>query len=170
MQVRIQAPQGMPITRPAEKGKSRIPVRRELSDQARRDQRRRRLFAADEQQSGEVRGQDPACRRTGSLRGAFGVKLEGPFEDVGPIPGTTATAYTLKGREYAITVSGTGSLRASAQNSGDGEGETGPPIDARKPLIYERLPWVLSLTFAMLAVGFAMLWRRTAPVRPGGKR
>ena len=38
-----------------------------------------------------------------------GVKLEGPFDDAGPIPGTPAMAYTLKGgSEYSLTVSGSG--------------------------------------------------------------
>jgi hypothetical protein len=96
-----------------------------------------------------------------------GVKLTGPFQDEGPIPGTSATAYTLKGTEFALTVAGTGSLRASAtpEASNGGGDDTGPGIEARKPLIYDRLPYVLAFSFAMLAVGFVMLFRRTAPVR-----
>jgi hypothetical protein len=170
VQVRIQAPQGMPITRPAEKGKSenlyvvRYPIKPGETNVD--------VGYSMPMSNNQAKFEGKILHSGGPIRfvAPSGVKLEGPFEDVGPIPGTTATAYTLKGSEYAITVSGTGSLRASAQNGGEGEGETGPPIEARKPLIYERLPWVLSLAFAMLGVGFAMLWRRTAPVRPGGKR
>jgi hypothetical protein len=170
VQVRIQAPQGMPITRPAEKGNSenmyvvRYPIKPGETNVD--------VGYSMPMSNNQAKFEGKILHSGGPIRfvAPSGVKLEGPFEETGPIPGTTATAYTLKGREYAITVSGTGSLRASAQNSGEGGEEQGPPIEARKPLIYERLPWVLSLTFAMLGVGFAMLWRRTAPVRPSGKR
>lgn len=168
VQVRIQAPQGMPITRPAEKGKSEnlyvvkypikpgetnVDVNYSLPMKDNKAQFSGKVLHA----GGPIRFVAPS-----------GVKLEGPFEDAGPIPGTTATAYTLKGREYSVTVSGVGSLRASA-NPESAEDQS-PPIEAQKPLIYERLPWVLSLTFAMLGVGFVLLYRRAAPARTGGKR
>jgi hypothetical protein len=75
-------------------------------------------------------------------------------------------AYTLKGREFDVTVTGTGSLRGSAP---EGASDEGSQIDARKPLIYERLPWVLAFALSILAVGFVLLFRRDAPA-PGGKR
>jgi hypothetical protein len=69
---------------------------------------------------------------------------------------------------------GTGSLRAAAPSGGEGGGgsgeEEGPGIVARKPLIYERLNWILPLAFAMLAIGFTLLYRRPVPAQPGGKR
>jgi hypothetical protein len=75
----------------------------------------------------------------------------------------------LKGREFDATVTGTGSLRASAPAGGENGSEEGTQIDARKPLIYDRLPWILAFILSMLAVGFVMLLRRDAPVS-GGKR
>ena len=36
-------------------------------------------------------------------------------------------------------------------------------IEAVKPIIYRRLPWILSLGFAMLAIGFVILYRQGAP-------
>ena len=38
------------------------------------------------------------------------MKLTGPSEEGDQIPGTSAMAYTLKGREFDVTVTGTGSL------------------------------------------------------------
>ena len=86
-----------------------------------------------------------------------GVKLDGPLEEAGPIPGTSATAYTLKGREYSVTVSGTGSLRASAP-SGEALEDRSASRSRPKPLIYDVSLGCCALTFAMLGVGFVMLF------------
>lgn len=170
IQVRIQAPQGMPITRPAEKGNApnlyvvRYPIKPGETNVD--------VNYSLPMTDGKATFEGKVLHSGGPIRfvAPSGVKLEGPFEDSGPIPQTTATAYTLKGREYSISISGSGSLRASAQNGGGEGGEdAAPPIEARKPLIYEKLPWVLTLSFAMLAVGFIMLFRKAAPIRSGGK-
>ena len=68
-----------------------------------------------------------------------------------------------------MTVTGTGSLRASTPGGAEGGSDEGSQIDAIKPLIYERLPWVLVFAFSMLAVGFIILFRREVPAS-GGKR
>jgi hypothetical protein len=101
-----------------------------------------------------------------------GVKLDGPFQDSGPIPGTGATAYTLQAKaDFDLTISGTGSLRAAPPSEGGGGGgEEGPGIEARKPLIYDRLSWILPLSLAMLAIGFVLLYRRDVPVRAVSKQ
>lgn len=171
VQVRIQAPQGMPIVRPAEKGKTpnlyvvKYPIKPGETNVD--------VSYSIPMSANQATFEGKVIHSGGPIRfvAPSGVKLEGPFVETGPIPGTTATAYTLQGREYSIKISGTGSLRASAQsNTGEGSEDTGPGIDARKPLIYDRIYQVLALTFAMLGVGFVMLLRRTDPVRSGGKR
>ena len=170
--VRIQAPQGMPITRPAEKGNQ--PNIYVLKYPMKPGETNVDVSYTMPMSGAEAKFDGRILHGGGPVRfvAPQGVKLTGPFQDEGPIPGTSATAYTLNGTEFALTVAGTGSLRASANpegaagGGGGGDGDdTGPGIEARKPLIYDRLPWVLAFSFAMLAVGFVMLFRRTAPVR-----
>jgi hypothetical protein len=93
------------------------------------------------------------------------VKLECPaVSDLGPEPRTQATVYELKGAEYSVNIVGTGSLRdnsaesASAAAGENAEQET-PGIDVVRPRVYNRLAAILGLAFAMLAVGFVMLYR-----------
>jgi hypothetical protein len=169
--VRIQAPQGMPITRPAEK--SNQPNVYVLKYPMKPGETNVDVSYTMPMSGSEAKFAGKILHGGGPVRfvAPQGVKLTGPFQDEGPIPGTSATAYTLKGSEFALTVAGTGSLRASANPEGGNSGgngggdDTGPGIEARKPLIYDRLPYVLAFSFAMLAVGFVMLFRRTAPVR-----
>lgn len=170
IQVRLVAPQGMPINRQAEKTADpniyviRYPMK---PGETNIDVAYTMPMSGD-----SVTFAGKVTHGGGPVRfvAPSGVKLEGPFEDAGPIPGTSATAYTLKGREYSLTVTGKGSLRASV-TAPEGEGEDrGPGIDVRRPLIYDKLPWVLSLTGAMLAIGFVLLLRRPAPVKPGSQR
>jgi hypothetical protein len=176
IQVRLQAPQGMPITRPAEKGKE--PNTYVIRYAMKPGETNIDIAYALPTSGNETKFAGKVLHGGGPVRFVVpsNVKLDGPFEDSGPIPGTGATAYTLKGGpEFALTVTGTGSLRAAAPQGGEGGGggsgeEEGPGIVARKPLIYDRLAWILPLAFAMLAVGFALLYRRPAPVLSGGKR
>jgi hypothetical protein len=169
VQVRVQGPQGMPITRPAEKGPDantyviRYAIKPgetniDVSYTLPMTGNEAKFVGKVMHGGGPVRFVAPA-----------GVKLTGPLEEGGQIPGTSAMAYTLKGREFDLTVTGTGSLRASAPAGAEGGSDEGSQIDARKPLIYERLPWVLAFVFSMLAVGFIILFRREVPVS-GGKR
>lgn len=169
IQVRIVAPQGMPITRQAEKGKEpnvyviRYPIK---PGETNIDVGYSMPMSGSQ---GKFAGK--VLHKGGQVRiiAPSGVKLEGPLEAGGQIPGTSAMAYTLRDREFVINVSGTGSLRASAP-AAEGGDESGPGIEARKPLIYDRLTWVLIFSFAMLTVGFIMLFRRSVPVRAGAKR
>jgi hypothetical protein len=175
IQVRLQGPQGMPITRPAEKAKE--PNTYVIKYAMKPGETNIDIAYALPASQNEAKFAGKILHGGGPVRFVVPstVKLDGPFEDSGPIPGTGATAYTLKATaDFALTVTGTGSLRAAPpQGEGGGSGgggEEGPGIVARKPLIYEKLNWVLPLAFAMLAVGFALLYRRPVPVRTGGKR
>ena len=170
IQVRIQAPQGMPITRPAEKGEQpntyvvRYPIK---PGETNIDVSYMMPMTAS-----QVKFEGKILHGGGPVRfvAPSGVKLDGPFDDAGPIPGTSATAYTLRGSEFSLIVSGSGTLRASAGAESAGSDDTGPGIDVRRPLIYERLPWILAFAFSMLAVGLILLYRKEAPVGRGSKR
>jgi len=169
IQVRIVAPQGMPITRQAEKGKQpnvyviRYPIK---PGETNID-----VSYAMPMASNQAKFEGKVLHKGGPVRivAPSGVQLEGPLENGGQIPGTSAMAYTVRGSEFIINVSGVGSLRASANESGGASEETGPGVEARKPLIYDRLQWVMVFCFAMLGVGFILLFRRAAPIRVGGK-
>jgi hypothetical protein len=169
IQVRIVAPQGMPITRPAEKGSA--PNTYVIRYPMKPGETNIDVSYAMPMAGGQAKF-DGKVLHSGAVRfvAPSGVKLDGPFDDAGPIPGTSATAYTLKGSEFSLTVSGSGTLRASADAQSGNSEDTGPGIDVRKALIYDRLPWVLAFAFSMLAVGFVLLLRKEAPARPASKR
>ncbi|HYI95486.1 MAG TPA: hypothetical protein VEX68_18235 [Bryobacteraceae bacterium] len=171
IQVRIQAPQGMPITRPAEKASQpntyvvRYPIKPGETNVD--------VSYMMPMTGGQAKFEGKILHGGGPIRfvAPSGVKLEGPFDEAGPIPGTSATAYTLKGgSEYSLTVSGSGTLRASASPEAGQSDDTGPGIDVRRPLIYDRLTWVLAFAFSMLTVGLILLFRKEAPAARGSKR
>ncbi len=88
---------------------------------------------------------------------------------LGQEPTTQANIYDTKGTEYAVDITGTGTLRpppeaAAAEGGAQGGGQAGgPEIKQVRPKLYERLYWILSLTLAILALGFALIYRADAP-------
>jgi hypothetical protein len=164
VQVRIVAPQGMPITRQAEKGSAantyvvRYPIK--PGGETRVDF----LYSlpATEKFEGKILHSGGPVRFVAPT----GVTLEGNMlSPMGAEPQTKATVYELKGTEYALKISGTGSLRAaSAEAPAPASGEEDPTggIDVVKPRMYtqNKLLWVLGLTFGMLAAGFVLLYDR----------
>lgn len=85
-----------------------------------------------------------------------GVSLKGDgIEELGREPQTQAAIYELKKQSFELTVEGSGSLQAPAAASD----EEGPGIQEILPRVYDKLPIVLGLSGAILAVGFAMLYR-----------
>lgn len=99
----------------------------------------------------------------GPVRFVFprGVTAKGAaLESNGVEPTTQATIYTLKGDSYKIMLDGAGALR-SEQPAAQPE-EEGPAIEQILPRIYERKYWVVGLTLAILAVGFAVNYRASA--------
>lgn len=94
-----------------------------------------------------------------------GVKVSSAnMESNGVEPTTQAAIFTLKSPDYKIEIDGAGSLRA-AQPAAPAAVEDGPSIQQIKPRIYDRLYWILGLTLAILAVGFALNYRKP-PVKP----
>ncbi len=169
VKMRLTAPQGMPISREPDKGSApntwvvKYPIK---PGETRVD------FSYTMPASGEsVKFASKILHGGGPVRfvAPQGVKLEGAaLSDLGPEPRTQASVYELKGAEFAINVSGSGQLRAAAAEqpaSGNGGGAPAeesdtPGIDMVKPRIYGRMPWVVGLTFAMLALGFIAMYNR----------
>jgi len=165
VRMRVTGPQGMPITREPEKGSEpntwvvKYPVK---PGETRVDF----SYSVPAGDNPEFKGR--ILHGGGPVRfvAPQGVKLESPaLTDLGPEPRTKASVYELQGTQFAIKVSGSGQLRGSSEGGDQGRGEPAqedntPGVDMVKPRIYQRLPWVLSLGFAMLAVGFAALYTK----------
>jgi hypothetical protein len=163
IKMRVTAPQGLPISREAEKGKEpntwvvQYPIK---PGETRID------FSYSMPATGEtttfagriLHGGGPVRFVTPQ-----GVRLESPaLTDLGPEPRTKASVYELKGSQFAINVTGTGQLRAAsaqAEGTAPSEEDNTPGIDLIKPRIFQRLPWILAFSFAMLGVGFAAMYR-----------
>jgi hypothetical protein len=101
-----------------------------------------------------------------------GVTALGPEPEM---PGTMI--YDVASAAYHIDVEGTGSL---STNSGGGEGQDGTPsVTQNMPKLYGlavakgeliatllSVKWILLSVLGMLAVGFAMLYRKSSPAAP----
>ncbi len=91
-----------------------------------------------------------------------GVTLAGDgLKSLGNEPQTQAAIYEVNADSYKVTVQGTGSLRAAgADDSGDDA--SGPQIQSILPRIYDRVVWILIPAFAVLILGFVLLYRKGA--------
>jgi hypothetical protein len=86
------------------------------------------------------------------------------LDSLGDEPQTHAHTYKLQGASFNLKIEGTGSLRnpeTSASGQPQQQDDLGQPkIEVSAPRIYDRLEWVLALTFAILAIGGVMLYRK----------
>jgi len=159
-QVIITAPGGMPIPRPALKTpvagiyKVDYPVK---PGETRMDVSY--TVPATNKFSGKIVGSDAATHLV--TPGTVNVTGDG-IELAGREPQTQANIYNLTGLDYNLLIEGIGSLRPddSAGAAGPGDDGGSPQVEIKKPRIYAQLPWVLSLAFAILALGGTMLYRR----------
>jgi hypothetical protein len=159
-QVIITAPGGMPIPRPALKTpatgifKVDYPVK---PGETRMDVSY--TVPSTEKFSGKIVASDAATHLV--TPGTVTVTGDG-IELAGREPQTQANIYNLTGLDYNLLITGIGSLRQDDSAGGAGQGEDGgsPQVEIKKPRIYAQLPWVLSLAFAILALGGTMLYRR----------
>jgi hypothetical protein len=163
-QVIITAPGGMPIPRPALKTpvagiyKVDYPVK---PGETRMDVSY--TVPSTGKFSGKIVASDAATHLV--TPGTVTVTGDG-IELAGREPQTQANIYNLTGLDYNLLVDGIGSLRPDDSAGAGGQGAQGeedggsPQVEIKKPRIYAQLPWVLSLTFAMLALGGTMLYRR----------
>jgi hypothetical protein len=172
LRVVVQAPQGMPVQRSAEKGKepNTYVVKYPMRPGETRIDLSYALPAATKFASRILHSGGPV-----RIVVPKGVKLEGAgLSEMGIHQETQATIYELKGETLALNIEGTGSLRAaggtrSSENSATEE-DTSPGIEQAKPRIYKRLEIVIALSLAMLAIGFVLLYRSDLNRAGSGKR
>ena len=169
VRVTVQGPQGMPVQRPAEKTNEpntwvvKAPIK---PGETRIDLSYSMPLASPANFASKVLHGGGAVR----IVVPKGVKLDGKsVQNVGTHPQTQATIYEVSGNEYAVAIEGTGTLRDTVPQQETGEqpsGEdSGPGVEAAKPLIYRRLPWIVSLAMSMLGIGFTLLYRMGSPTR-----
>lgn len=106
---------------------------------------------------------------------------------LGAEPRTGASIFDIKGDSYAVTITGTGTLRSSQaeqqqqpqpaaadsgpQQGGGGGDEDGPTIQQIMPPGYERgFKWALGLILAILALSFVAQYMKTAPSSSAGSK
>ncbi|MGH9632826.1 MAG: carboxypeptidase-like regulatory domain-containing protein [Bryobacteraceae bacterium] len=156
VRVSVQGPQGMPIERQPEQAGA--PGTYKVDYPVRPGETRFDLSYALPLSSPPVF--ESKLMHGGPLRivAPRGVTLRGEnVNSLGTEPRTQATIYDVKGPDYRVEIEGTGTLRGTAEPSG--EQDTGPPIEQKKPPIYRSLYLILGLTLAMLAIGLLMLYR-----------
>ena len=159
-QVIITAPGGMPIPRPALKTptagiyKVDYPVK---PGETRMDVSY--TLPSSNKFSGKIVASDAATHLV--TPGTVTVTGDG-IELAGREPQTQANIYNLTGLDYNLLIDGIGSLRQDDSAGAGAQGDDGgsPQVEIKKPRIYGQLPWVLSLAFAILALGGTMLYRR----------
>lgn len=161
-QVIITAPGGMPIPRPALKTatpgiyKVDYPVK---PGETRMDVSY--TVPSANKFSGKIVASDAATHLV--TPGTVTVTGDG-IELAGREPQTQANIYNLTGLDYNLLIEGIGSLRQDDSAGAGAQSDDGgsPQVEIKKPRIYGQLPWVLSLAFAILALGGTMLYRRGA--------
>ena len=166
VRLRITAPQGMPISREAEKGDKpnvyivRYPIK---PGETRIDLQYAMPAGSPAKYTSKVLHSGGPVR----IVAPRGVKLVSEsLTDLGPEPRTQATVYDLKGTEYAINIEGTGALREGSQQAEGGsakaasaEEDNTPGIDLVKPRLYQRVYWIVGLTLVMMTIGLVLLYR-----------
>ncbi len=92
-----------------------------------------------------------------------GVTLKGDnIEVMGQEPNTQAVIYNVKGNAFKVQVEGSATLTPT-DNAGQGtpQEDTGQPhIEEATPRLYDRLGFILGITFGILLLGSILLWRR----------
>lgn len=89
------------------------------------------------------------------------VKGEG-LKELGTEPSTQAAIYQLPNAKVNFTIEGAGTLSSPSTSSGGEEENSGPPIDVIAPKIYDRIYWILGISFGMLAIAFVYLFRASS--------
>ncbi|MFN0105981.1 MAG: hypothetical protein ACKV2U_28325 [Bryobacteraceae bacterium] len=156
VEVNATAPQGMPIRRAAERGKGAGEMKVDFPikpGETRID------LAYTLPYSSPSRFQTkfliPAAQAMIAV--PDGVELKGAgIKSEGKEPTTQASIFRVDAQALDLTMTGTGEL------AGDAAPSSGPEIEQIKARPYDKLPVVLGLAFAILACGFALLYRSEA--------
>jgi len=163
VKVSITPPGGMPLSRPAQKtGQAGVyKVNYPLSPGDTRIDVDYSLPAAD---SGDYTFEGKSIHPDSPARlvSPSTVTLSGEgIQDLGQEPQTQAHVYSIAGPDYKVKIEGIGSLR-NPQENGQEEDLGQPRVDEEPARVYSQLPWVLGLTFGILLLGGALLYRKGA--------
>jgi hypothetical protein len=111
------------------------------------------------------------------LLAPVGVTLKGDgVTSLGVEPTTGATIYGITGAKYHIDVEGSGTLKSEPTGGESGEDNGSPKVSENMPKLYGlvlatgnpiepflAVKWILASVLGMLAVGFALLYRKGNP-------
>ena len=106
-----------------------------------------------------------------SLVAPPGVELKGAGLTLrGQEPRSQANVYEVRATEFKVQVAGAMKVAEESEAAGGD-----PSIEQVLPRMHGSLAWILALTFAVLALGFALLYRArlaeaTVPPRPATKK
>jgi len=109
----------------------------------------------------------------------LGVTAQGDnLSPMGQDPQNKAAIYDIKGKELAVVLKGEAApptdAGAGGAGGGDAADESGAPqVEQSNPRIYSQLPLVLTLSIAILAVGFVLMYRarpRAVPASAASER
>lgn len=159
VEVNATAPQGMPVRRAAEKGKGAGEMKVDFAikpGETRIDLAYTLPYASPTQF--QTRFLLPAMQTMIAVPNGVEVKGEG-IKDEGKEPTTQASIFKVEAQKLDLTLSGTGELTGAG---GEESGSRGPEIEQIKAKPYDKLYLVLGLSFAILACGFALLYRSEA--------
>lgn len=162
VRVTINAPGGMPIQRPAEKTgqKNVYKVNYAIKPgETRIDLTYTVPIASPMVLAGKVLHKEGKAR----LVSPQGVTLSGEnIKSIGQEPTTQANIYDIDGTTYKVEIQGTGTLQSPDQTPSE-EDSGQPQIQQIQPRIYDHIYWIVTLAFAILALGSYLLARNPAP-------
>lgn len=84
------------------------------------------------------------------------------IESLGQEPQTGAHIYNATAPDYAVTITGLGSLRNQDAQPAPSEDTGEPQIEEKAARVYTRMGWVMGLAFAILALGGVLLYRKSS--------
>jgi len=95
-----------------------------------------------------------------------GVTLKGDgIQALGQEPQTKAAIYDVKGADFKVEIAGTGSMQQADETADDSSGG-GATFEQIPPKVYGKMTWILVLAFAILTLGFILLFRAQVPAAP----
>ena len=86
-----------------------------------------------------------------------GVQIKGEgLESRGQEPRTKASIYQTTAATYKLEIEGSGALQRSEAAEPE---QSGPQLQFVLPKLYDKLYWILALSFSILLLGFVLLYR-----------
>jgi len=162
VEVNATAPQGMPVRRVADKGKAPGEMKVDFPikpGETRIDLAYTLPYASPSKF--QTKFLLPATQAMIAVPN--GVELKGAgIKEEGKEPTTQASIFRVDAQSLDLEMSGTGELTGAGGGGGEGGASRGPEIEQIKAKPYDKLYVVLGLAFAILACGFALLYRSEA--------